>query len=512
MRVPVRGTFVRASVTLFATFFAATIADATLHVVPDDYVAIQLAIEAAADGDSVMIRPGTYVETLGFSGKDITLFGETDAASTVIRGFGFSVLELGAGVTPATSIENLTFAEGVSKWGGALQCTAGASPTVRRCRFIGNLAEHPNLTAYGGAIYGGMNSDLLIEDCHFEGNRAVILTDVGWAGGGAIYMRFNSDLTVRRSTFVSNSTHSPDDFGSSGGAIFPNGDSCVIEDCRFEGNTSVESGGAIYATNDYLGSLILNRSTFVGNSAARGGAIHCYLGQIEVDRCVLASNGGSSTIYIRADIRFSNNTVVYGDGDGIRVDADGGPPLLWNNIVAFNSGRGIMCYSVPPDSTIACNDVWNNTQNYGHHCPDLTGVFDNISQDPIFCNDDLDDLDLALSSDSPCLPTANACGLVGALEVGCEPTAIEAGEAQTRMPALSVHPNPIVTGATFRLDAGVGAEIEIYDPLGRLVEVLQTEGRARMSWSPAVTSPAGVYFARIERGGRSHIVRLTVMR
>ena len=47
---------------------------ATLRV-PDDYAAIQAAVDASADGDTVLVAPGQYVitEPITFRGKAITV-------------------------------------------------------------------------------------------------------------------------------------------------------------------------------------------------------------------------------------------------------------------------------------------------------------------------------------------------------------------------------------------------------------------------------------------------------
>jgi hypothetical protein len=58
--------------------------------------------------------------------------------------------------------------------------------------------------------------------------------------------------------------------------------------------------------------------------------------------------------------------------------------------------------------------------------PDMTGVDGNISDDPEFC--DVPVLDFTLDSISPCAPgnSPPGCSLIGALDVGCGPIAIEA--------------------------------------------------------------------------------------
>jgi len=73
---------------LFAVvfFFAMPcFAQNTIHV-PADQQTIQGAINAANNGDTVLVAPGTYYENINFMGKAITVTSSAGAAQTTIDG------------------------------------------------------------------------------------------------------------------------------------------------------------------------------------------------------------------------------------------------------------------------------------------------------------------------------------------------------------------------------------------------------------------------------------------
>lgn len=65
----------RSSVTLILGLFAAGMANAGTLDVPADHATIQQAIDAAASGDTIRIKSGTYVENLVVAGKQVHLKG-----------------------------------------------------------------------------------------------------------------------------------------------------------------------------------------------------------------------------------------------------------------------------------------------------------------------------------------------------------------------------------------------------------------------------------------------------
>jgi predicted outer membrane repeat protein len=248
-------------------------ASALVIVVPAHQPTIQAAINAAQNGDYVLLQAGTYTGpgnyNINFAGKAITVQGIEGPSQTIIdiqatpqnqrTGFIFHANESSASV-----LQGVTIKRGYQFNGAAIHISGSASPTIRNCVFTENHA-----------------------DC--------------W--GGALYYENGAGPTIAACCFFNN--YSADD----GGAIFGITGSPTIIDCQITNNVSAFTGGAI--TTFGGGSPKLSNSTLVGNSAYWGAAIYSSNLQI-VNSIIWGNTGGSQQIYTGGQALSVRYSIVQG--------------------------------------------------------------------------------------------------------------------------------------------------------------------------------------------------------
>jgi predicted outer membrane repeat protein len=258
---------------------------------------IQAAVDAAANGDTIIVFPGVYNENVRIVGKSILLHG-LDPAATVIDGTGFGFATLWAVDPSAPTIIGFTLTGGDSLAGGGVRIVENCTPTFIDCVFANN---HSISSGAGAEIW---DSDPTFIDCTFESN---VIDE----GGGIVYARYSSPEFIR-CVFTNNTV------GYSGGGAIHVGDGRPLyaSRCRFEGNQVAGTGGAVSAT----GPALLDNCLFANNSAgAMGGAV------------VLQSADGQSVV---TNCTFHGNSAAQGGG-AIKLYGDGTltivKSILWNN-------------------------------------------------------------------------------------------------------------------------------------------------------------------------------------
>jgi hypothetical protein len=140
------------------------------------------------------------------------------------------------------------------------------------------------------------------------------------------------------------------------------------------------------------------------------------------------SGGGLAVGYAEALIRSCTFSANEGPLSGTTLYAAlaGASLTLDRCIVTGSTGTGfpVTC-TVGTTVTASCTDVFGNAGGDWVGClAGQDGIPGNFAADPLFC--DAAALDFTLQADSPCAPGGSACGLVGAEDVGCGPTALVA--------------------------------------------------------------------------------------
>jgi len=246
----------------------------------DGYPTIGAAIDAAEDGDTIIVPIGTYSgqgnTNLSFAGKAITLRSSDPNSSAIVNqtiiacnqtwGFYFHNNE-----GPDSVLDGFVIRDAYEAQGAAILCNL-ASPTVQHCIFKNNNAQegsamcllrsHPTIrdcdfqgggTATGSAVHCD-SSNPLVENCCFT-NHA-----------GKAFDNYFGSPTVTGCTFADNSFTAFSNFSGNG----------VFRDCLFENNvdstSDVVGGGAIY---NFSGDIRTEGCQFINNrSQSPGGAIH----------------------------------------------------------------------------------------------------------------------------------------------------------------------------------------------------------------------------------------------
>jgi parallel beta-helix repeat protein len=141
--------------------------------VPMEEPSIQAAIDAASNGDTVLVAPGTYFEKLDFKGKAITVKSSGGAAATILDGQNSGpIVNFHTSEGIGSVIQGFTLTHGsANTYGSAIHVTGGASPSIEDNAFVDN-ADTNGL--WGEAIGGDGSSPIILRN-YFSGNTCSTL-------------------------------------------------------------------------------------------------------------------------------------------------------------------------------------------------------------------------------------------------------------------------------------------------------------------------------------------------
>lgn len=506
-----------------------------LHVQPDGlgkYPTIQSAIDAAAEGDSVLLADGVYSgpgnRDLRFLGKAITVSSAGDPALCVIEcGGSAAEYHRGAAFTdsedPSTVLAGITIRGG---WvddpddrGGGILVGYAARPRIERCVIRDCRAD------LGGALYGDGYAAPRLVDCVFAGNTAgacagVALNNEGrpqvigcrflenecsWGGALAFAalaaLGCGDDLTPGQAAAQLEQalpTSRPGD------RSWPQ---LTVDGCLFDWNVARDwEGAGIY----FIGDQLILRDTVIAHSGGDGWA---------AGGCALNFSALPEHPSQIEGVSFVKNSGDEGDATAIR--SSGGSLEIARSLFAdIPHNQVIDCYGSDAVVQLTCCDLFTSGTGEWEGCTaDQYGVSGNFDADPLIC--DADAGDFHLSPGSPCLPEGNSCGAqVGALGEGCTATATLPPPALRAR--LAAQPNPFNPQVSLRFalaEAG-RVRLEILSVAGRRLRVLAEGGLAAgeqaITWdgrdAAGQALPSGVYLARLAAPGRLEQAKLVLLR
>ena len=329
-------------------------AHATAHQrnVPAEYPTIQAAIDAAVDGDEIIVADGTYT---GEGNRDIVL----DKSITIRSESGPQNCAIDCNATQTdrhngfyvksdATLVGLTIINGhAEREGGAIFCSYNSRPRIINCTISGNSAGR-----YGGAVYCDGQSSPEIINCTITANSA--------EAGGAIYSDYGSNPTLYNCTIAENSA-SGTGWRGGGGAIWCSGDTAVITNSHIARNSAI-AGGAVYCDSGSLtvrnctidentasgtgsqargGAIccsgqtaVITNSHVARNSAIAGGAVYCDSGSLTIRNCTIDENTASGTgrpvrgggIYggDRVKLSITNSNITHNVGKAEEISYGGG--------------------------------------------------------------------------------------------------------------------------------------------------------------------------------------------
>jgi parallel beta-helix repeat protein/predicted outer membrane repeat protein len=340
---------------------------ATTIYVPGDYASIQDAIVASANGDEILVAPGTYTGAgdwvINPLGKAITIRATGTAEETILDGeHARRVVLCNSFEGINTVIDGFTITEGGryfdnSEDGGGIYCFI-SSPTITDCTITRNYA------ANGGGICcdGGSAT---ITGCTFSYNEAL---NNNTAGGGIYCQSDSSQVTITGCTFTNNRA-------DSGGGIACDYSNPTISGCTFAGNYALSGGGIAchYSNPSITGCAISD------NTSHYTGGISCY--------------DSSPTI---TDCTISGNTAAYSGGISCQ---DSSSPTITDCIISGNTadyqGGGIRCWDYSSPTITGCT-ISGNTAN---EADSGGGIYDGgwsvgpTLMDTVICGNEPDQID-----------------------------------------------------------------------------------------------------------------------
>jgi len=323
---------------------------------PTDYQNIQAGIDAANDGDVVLVVAGEYDITapVTFRGKAITLRSEAGRDETTIR-MGTpadteraSVVAFENNETSASILQGFTITGGRGCWypeprpgyygmvGGGILCMT-ASPTIVDCTITQNRPGN------GGGVAVGFGGSPILANC-------IIMENTTVGSGGGMNCWDNSYVTMTNCIIKGNSatgmTYGVN--GAGGGILCGGGSELTMTNCSVSENSTGVAGGGVMCYEN--GTLTMSHCVITDNtSQGMDGGIGSHGGSVSLTHCIVARNTAQQY------------------AGGIKAEANGSLSIRNCTIIENSAGEYAGGVHLPGGSsaTITNSIIRNNTAPRG---------------------------------------------------------------------------------------------------------------------------------------------------
>jgi hypothetical protein len=377
---------------LFLTFFAGAIGSqqvvgATLTVGPGGtYSTIELAYNAAVDGDVILLLPPLPTDTDGYHDEDI-IKSFSDALlvnkSVTIDGGGNTIKNDGTGVTAfqfsgnglTPVLQNVTLCS-FNRTGGV-----GSAITVADMGVAGKVTFN-NVTvseSESGNNAVRVESSADFNNCNISNNDKIGLYVFASYRSGSVVNITNTSINCNNSLCAGFGGGLTIDGGFGGGlhTVTVNMTGGSISNNSLGGCNNVAGGGVYYAP--HAASLFtVNGTRFVGNVATEasgstgGGAIYMNDltgsgAQMQISNAFFESNSsgnGAGAIRINDETTTISNSIFRGNTSPTGVITGGGAVTYTSNLFEANTGG-----TIPPTGTntfVNTNAATNTTANFNY--------------------------------------------------------------------------------------------------------------------------------------------------
>jgi hypothetical protein len=291
---------------------ACALSSAATIRVPLDQPTIQEGIDAASEGDTVLVAPGTYTgennRGLSFGGINMVVMSESGPELTTIDCGGDNLaFRIDDGETEASLVRGFTITNGGGRTNGGGMSIYEADVTIEDCVFIGNTAN----SNAGGIWYGYNNATGSVSGCIFIGNTA------RYRAGGM--MADHATVNISDCVFYQNTVTTDGGESYAGGAaIYGNSSTVTVTGCTIARNSATTGAGGI---RSYASSIAAEHCIVAYSLSGES------LDGVSATECVIYGNAGGDSLLVGG----RDNLYV----DPLLCDVDGGDLSLCSNSVCL---------------------------------------------------------------------------------------------------------------------------------------------------------------------------------